>query len=57
MLNQKRLILLILSVSVFSFSAYAVASNEFDDTEMLLFGDIQSVLVEPENSKTYETED
>ena len=43
MLKQKSLLLLILSVSVFSFSAYAVASNELDNTEMLLFDDVQSV--------------
>ena len=43
MLKQQRLLLLILSGSVFSFSAYAVASNELDDTEMLLFDDIPSV--------------
>lgn len=35
--------ILILSVSGFSFSAYAVASDELDDTEMLLFDDIPSV--------------
>ena len=43
MLKQQRLFLLILSVSVFSFSAYAVDSIELDDTEMLLFDDIPSV--------------
>ncbi len=43
MLKQQRLVLLILSVSVFSFSGFAVASNELDDTEMLLFDDIPSV--------------
>ena len=43
MLKQQSLLLLILSVSVFSFSAYAVDSSELDDTEMLLFDDIPSV--------------
>ena len=43
MLKQQSLLLLILSVSVFSFSAYAVDSIELDDTEMLLFDDIPSV--------------
>ena len=43
MLKQQSLLLLIMSVSVFSFSAYAVDSIELDDTEMLLFDDIQSV--------------
>ena len=43
MLKQQGLLLLILSGFVFSFSAYAVASNELDDTEMLLFDDIPSV--------------
>ncbi len=43
MLRQQRLFLLFLSVSVFSFSAYAVAGNELDNTEMLLFDDIPLV--------------
>ena len=43
MLKQQSLLLLILSVSVFSFSAYAVDGSELDDTEMLLFDDIPSV--------------
>ena len=34
---------LLLSGSVFSFSAYAVDGSELDDTEMLLFDDIPSV--------------
>ena len=43
MLKQQGLLLLILSGSVFSFSAYAVATNELDDIEMLLFDDVPSV--------------
>jgi hypothetical protein len=41
--KQQGLLLLILSVSGLSFSAYAVAGNVLDDTEMLLFDDIPSV--------------
>ncbi len=43
MLQQQWSFLLILPVSGFSFSSFAVASHELEDIEMLLFNDIPSV--------------